>query len=178
MIGFKEHYYSIVIPYFMTNGISKNIMAVPRFVKVVLNIGFNSSNINKKNIDDIFNELYLIAGQKPVYTKARKSVAGFKIREGVNVGCMVTLRRNNMYNFLGKLVYLVLPRVRDFKGLNSRSFDGKGNFSFGLKEQIIFPEINYDKVEIIRGLDITIVTTSTDNTMCKILLEKCYFPFN
>jgi len=175
---FKEHYDSYVVPTFMKDGIVKNVMGVPKFLKVVINIGFNGSSLNKKNIDDIFNELYLVSGQLPVFTKARKSVAGFKIREGVNIGCKVTLRRENMYNFLGKLVYLVLPRVRDFRGLNSKSFDGRGNYSFGLKEQIIFPEINYDKVEIVRGMDITIVTSAKTDISCKTLLELCCFPFN
>lgn len=178
MINFKDYYYSDVIPSFIKNGVSKNIMDVPRFTKVIINIGFNSSNLSKKNIDDIYNELYLLSGQKPIFTKARTSIAGFKIRKGVNVGCKVTLRRNNMYNFLGKLVYLVLPRVRDFKGLNSKSFDGRGNYSFGLKEQIIFPEINYDKVEIVRGMDITIATTALTDVKCKLLLEYSCFPFN
>lgn len=178
MISFKEHYSTNVVTSFIKNGYSKNIMDVPKFLKVIVNIGFNSSNLNKKNIDDIFNELFLICGQKPVFTKARKSIAGFKLREGVNVGCKVTLRKNNMYNFLGKIVFLVLPRVRDFKGLNSKSFDGLGNYTFGLKEQIIFPEINYDKVEIIRGMDITIVTSAFSDKKCKMLLEACYFPFN
>lgn len=177
MIGFKNYYYFDVVPYFIKNGISKNIMDVPRFSKVIVNIGFNSSSLSKKNIDDIFNELYLICGQKPFFTKARKSIAGFKIRKDVNVGCKVTLRRDNMYNFLGKLVYLVLPRVRDFKGLNSKSFDGRGNYSFGIKEQIIFPEISYDKVEIVRGMDITIVTTAYTDYRCRLLLEACCFPF-
>lgn len=178
MNKFKEYYYSDVIPAFIENSLSKNVMAVPKFLKVIINIGFNGANLSKKNIDDIFNELNLVSGQKPVFTKARQSIAGFKIREGVNIGCKVTLRRENMYNFLGKLVYLVLPRVRDFRGLNAKSFDGRGNYSFGLKEQIIFPEINYDKIEIVRGMDITIVTTARTDVMCKKLLELSCFPFN
>lgn len=178
MNNFKEHYFSNVITSFIKDGLAKNILDVPRFVKVVLNVGFNNSNLSNKNIEDIFNELYLVSAQKPVFTKARQSIAGFKIRQGVNVGCKVTLRKENMYNFLGKLVYLVLPRVRDFKGLNSKSFDGRGNYSLGLKEQIIFPEISYDKVEIVRGMDITIVTTAKNNKSCKLLLEMCSFPFN
>jgi len=175
---FKDYYFSYVVPTFIKDGLAKNVMGAPKFLKVVINVGFNGANLSKKNIDDIFNELYLISGQKPIFTKARKSVAGFKIREGVNIGCKVTLRRENMYNFLGKLVYLVLPRVRDFRGLSSKSFDGRGNYSFGLKEQIIFPEINYDKVEIIRGMDITIVTNAKTDLSCKTLLEFCCFPFN
>lgn len=178
MNKFKDYYYSSVVPTFIKDELAKNIMDVPKFLKVVVNIGFNGVSLSKKNIDDIFNELYLISGQKPIFLKARKSIAGFKIREGVNIGCKVTLRKENMYNFLGKLVYLVLPRVRDFRGLNPKSFDGRGNYSFGLKEQIIFPEINYDKIEIIRGMDITIVTSARTDLICKTLLELCCFPFN
>lgn len=178
MNKFKDHYYSAVVSSFINKGLSKNVMDVPRFSKVIVNIGFNSASLSKKNVDDLYNELSLICGQKPVFTKARKSIAGFKIRKDVNVGCKVTLRKNNMYNFLGKIVFLVLPRVRDFKGLSSRSFDGRGSYSFGLKEQIVFPEISYDKVEIIRGMDITIVTTALTDDKCKLLLEACYFPFN
>ncbi len=178
MNNFKAYYYSSVVDFFIKNNFAKNIMEVPRFSKVVVNVGFDSSSLNKKNIDDISNELFVICGQKPVFTKAKKSIAGFKIRKDVSVGCKVTLRRDNMYNFLGKLVFLVLPRVRDFKGLSVKSFDGFGNYSVGLKEQIVFPEINYDKVEIVRGMDITIVTTALTDKKGKLLLEACHFPFN
>jgi large subunit ribosomal protein L5 len=174
----KSTYYSKIIPYFIKNGLSKNIMDVPKFLKIVINIGFNSNNTSKKQMDDIKTELSLISAQQPVFTKAKKSIAGFKIKKGVYVGCKVTLRRDNMYNFLDKILFLVLPRIRDFKGLSSKSFDGTGNYNFSIKEQIVFPEINYDNIETIRGMDICIATSSKNNEICKTLFKALNFPLN
>ncbi len=174
----RHYYYDVIIPDFIKQKIFKNVMDVPRLIKIVINIGFKASNINKKNLEDIVNEMSLISGQKPILIKAKKSIAGFKIRKDYNIGCKVTLRKHKMYNFLDKLLFVVLPRVRDFKGINSKSFDGYGNFSFGVKEQIVFPEINYDKVDTIRGMDISIVTNALTDNKGKLLFKAFKFPFN
>lgn len=177
MSKIKHYYKENVIPEFINKKLAQNIMDVPKITKVIINIGFNNVNTTKKQINDIFTDMSLISGQKPIITKARKSIAGFKIREGFEIGCKVTLRKNKMYNFLDKLIFLILPRVRDFKGLNIKSFDGNGNYSLGIKEHIIFPEIDYNKVDIIRGMDISIVTNAKNNEKGKLLLKALKFPF-
>ncbi len=177
MSKMKILYTSTVIPEFINKKISKNIMDVPKIIKIVINMGFDHANTTKKQINDIFTDLSLISGQKPIITKAKKSIAGFKIREGFELGCKITLRKKNMYNFLDKLIFLILPRVRDFKGLNVKSFDGKGNYSLGIKEHIVFPEIDYNKVDIIRGMDISIVTNAKNNEKGFLLLKALKFPF-
>ncbi len=155
----------------------KNIMSVPRIEKIVINMGLGEAVNDNKILKNAENELGLIAGQKPILTKAKKSIATFKLREGMPIGCKVTLRKNKMYEFLDRLVNIALPRVRDFRGLSGKSFDGRGNYNFGLKEQIIFPEISYDKISSILGMDITIVTTAKTDQDCKALLKKFNFPF-
>src|SRR6056300_1036394 len=156
---------------------SPNVMAVPRVTKITLNMGVGEALADKKILENAVNELTQIAGQKPVITKARKSVAGFKVREGWPIGCKVTLRGDRMWEFLDRLVDVAIPRIRDFRGLNPKSFDGRGNYSMGVKEQIIFPEIDYDKVDAIRGLDITITTTAKTNDEGRALLSALQFPF-
>jgi large subunit ribosomal protein L5 len=156
---------------------SPNVMAVPRVTKITLNMGVGEALADKKILENAVNELTQIAGQKPVITKARKSVAGFKVREGWPIGCKVTLRGDRMWEFLDRLVDVAIPRIRDFRGLNPKSFDGRGNYSMGVKEQIIFPEIDYDKVDALRGLDITITTTAKTNDEGRALLSALQFPF-
>ena len=150
----------------------RNIMEVPKLVKVVLNMGLGEAIHNIKVLDSGVDELALIAAQRPVVTRAKQSIAGFKLREGMPIGCMVTLRRERMYYFLDKLFNVALPRVRDFRGLSDKAFDGRGNFTLGIKEQIIFPEINYDKIDQVKGLNITIVTTSKTDAEARFLLER------
>ncbi len=156
---------------------SPNVMAVPRITKITLNMGVGEALTDKKLLENAVNDLTQIAGQKPVVTKARKSIAGFKVREGWPIGCKVTLRGERMWEFLDRLVDVAIPRVRDFRGLNPKSFDGRGNYSMGVKEQIIFPEIDYDKVDTLRGLDITITTTAKTNDEGRALLSALQFPF-
>ena len=177
MLNFAELYKNKARANLMTKFGYKNVMEVPRFDKVIINVGAGDAVLDSKVIDSVTNEIGLIAGQKPIVTKARKSIATFKLREGMSIGCKVTLRKKRMFSFLERLVYLALPRSREFKGFTSKSFDGRGNFSFGIKEQIIFPEIDYDKVEKVRGMDITIVTTAKNNQEAKALLEAMEFPF-
>ena len=155
----------------------KNIHEVPKIKKIVLNIGLGEAKDDAKIIDKAQEELSLIAGQKAVKTKAKKAIAGFKIREGMPIGVSVTLRNKIMYEFLDRLINIAIPRIRDFRGLNSSSFDGNGNYSFGIKEQIIFPEINYDNIDQIRGMDICINTSANNPADAKILLEELSFPF-
>ena len=155
----------------------KNDMAVPKLEKITINMGVGKASQEKGKIDGALSDMKLISGQLPIVTKARKSVAGFKLREGSNVGVKVTLRRNRMYEFLDRLVNIALPRVRDFRGLSKNSFDGNGNFSLGLKEQIVFPEIEYDKVDEIRGMDIIVVTTARTDDEARELLRGIQFPF-
>ena len=157
---------------------AKNDMAVPRLKKISINMGVGEASQDKGKIEGAVNDLKMISGQQPVITKARKSVAGFKLREGVNVGVKVTLRKDKMYEFLDRLVNIALPRVRDFRGLSKKSFDGKGNFSLGLKEQIVFPEIDYDKLDYLRGMDITIVTTASNDNEGIELLKSFNMPIN
>jgi large subunit ribosomal protein L5 len=154
-----------------------NVMEVPRITKVTLNMGLGEAIANKKVIESAVDDMTKIAGQKPVVTHARKSVAGFKVREGWPIGCMVTLRGERMYEFLDRLVNIAIPRTRDFRGLNPKSFDGRGNYTMGVKEQIIFPEIDYDKIDALRGMDITITTSATTNEAGRALLSAFNFPF-
>jgi len=154
-----------------------NVMAVPKLTKVVINMGVGEALTDKKHLESALNDLELIAGQKAVITKAGKSVASFKLREGWPVGCKVTLRGDKMYDFIERLVNIAIPRERDFRGLNPKSFDGQGNYSMGIKEQIIFPEINYDNIDKIRGMDICINTSASNNEDAKALLEVLNFPF-
>jgi large subunit ribosomal protein L5 len=152
-------------------------MKVPKLDKVVINMGVGEAVNDSKKIKSALAELERIAGQKPVATKARKSIAGFKVREGMLIGAKVTLRRDQMYEFLDRLTTIALPRVKDFRGLNGKSFDGQGNYAMGLKEHIVFPEINYDEVEEMRGMDIIVCTTAETNEEAKALLAECGFPF-
>ena len=152
-------------------------MQIPKVEKIVINMGIGDAVANVKVLDDAVEELTLITGQKPVVTKARKSIANFKLREGMPIGCKVTLRGERMYQFLDKLVSVALPRVRDFHGINGNAFDGRGNYTLGVKEQLIFPEINFDKVKKVRGMDIVIVTTANTNEEAKALLEELGMPF-
>jgi large subunit ribosomal protein L5 len=154
-----------------------NPMMIPKLDKVVINMGVGEAVADSKKIKSALAELERIAGQKPVATKARKSIAGFKLREGMLIGCKVTLRRDRMYEFLDRLTNIALPRVKDFRGLNGKSFDGRGNYAMGLKEHIVFPEINYDEVDDVRGMDIIVCTTAATNEEAKALLAECGFPF-
>jgi large subunit ribosomal protein L5 len=155
----------------------KSPMEVPRISKIVLNMGVGEATADRKILDNAIGDMTKISGQKPVITKARKAIAGFKIREGYPIGCMVTLRQERMYEFLDRLVTVALPRVRDFRGVSGRGFDGRGNYNMGVKEQIIFPEIEYDKIDAIRGMNITITTTAKTDAEAKALLTAFRFPF-
>ena len=177
MARLKEYYKKEVIPALIKAFDYKNPMEVPRIVKIVVNMGLGEAVQNVKILDSAVEEMTKIAGQKPVVTKARKSIATFKLRQGMSIGCCVTLRRERMYEFFDRLVNVALPRVRDFRGIPSKSFDGRGNFALGLKEQIIFPEIDYDKVEKVRGLNIAIVTTAKTDEEGKELLRLLGMPF-
>ena len=172
-----EFYNKTVVPALTKEFGYTNVMAVPRLEKITLNVGLGDATQNPKLIDPAVNELSAIAGQKPVVTKAKKSIAAFKLRENMSIGCMVTLRGNQMYEFLDRLVSVSLPRVRDFKGISGKAFDGKGNYSMGVKEQLIFPEIDYDKVDKIKGMNITIVTTAKTDAEGKALLKLMGLPF-
>ena len=177
MSRFAEMYKNEVAPALMNKFNYKSPMQIPRFNKIVINVGAGDAKDNSKVIDSIIDEISLIAGQKAVATYARKSVANFKLREGVKIGVKVTLRGEKMYEFMDRLFTFALPRVRDFKGINPNGFDGRGNYSMGLKEQLIFPEIEYDKVDKIRGMDITFVTTATTDEEAKELLTLMGAPF-
>ena len=155
----------------------KNIYEVPKISKIVLNMGVGEAIADSKKINSASDDLMSITGQKPVVTKAKQSIAGFKLRKGLSIGCKVTLRRNRMYEFLDRLIYIALPRVRDFKGLSKKSFDGNGNYSIGIKEQIIFPEIDYDKIDKVRGMDICIVTSTQNEEHAFELLKGFNLPF-
>ena len=155
----------------------KSVMQVPRLTKITLNMGVSEAVSDKKVMDNAVSDLTKIAGQRPVVTKSKKAIAGFKIRENVPIGCMVTLRGVRMYEFLDRFVTIALPRVRDFRGISGRSFDGRGNYNIGVKEQIIFPEVDYDKVDALRGLNISITTTAKNDDECKALLAAFKFPF-
>ncbi|MBQ7760994.1 MAG: 50S ribosomal protein L5 [Clostridia bacterium] len=177
MSRMKDLYNNEVAPALMTKFAYKSTMQIPRFNKIVINVGAGDAKDNAKVIDSIIAEISLIAGQKAVPTYARKSVANFKLREGVKIGAKVTLRGERMYEFMDRLFTFALPRVRDFKGINPNGFDGRGNYSMGLREQLIFPEIEYDKVDKIRGMDITFVTTATNDEEAKELLTLMGAPF-
>ncbi len=173
----REHYETTLKPALIEEFSYKNAMEVPRLEKIVLNMGVGEAVADSKKIKSAVKEMTLIAGQAPVVTKAKKSVATFKLREGMSVGCKVTLRRERMYEFLDRLVTIALPRVRDFRGLSGKSFDGRGNYAMGLKEQIVFPEIDYDSVDEIRGMDIVICTTAKTDQEAKALLSGFQLPF-
>lgn len=177
MARLKDHYYSSVRPALLEEFKYGNPMEIPRLSKIVLNMGIGEGVQDRKKVDAAAGELGLISGQRPVVTRAKKSVATFKLRQGMAIGCKVTLRRDRMFEFLDRLVTIALPRVRDFRGLSRKSFDGRGNFSMGLKEQITFPEIDYDKVDEIRGLDIVICTTAKSNAEAVALLRAFDMPF-
>lgn len=177
MTHMKEVYKSEVVPALQKEFNYKSSMQVPRIEKITLNMGVGEALADKKLLENAVADLTSLAGQKPVITKARKSVAGFKVREGFPIGCKVTLRGDRMWEFFERLVGIAIPRIRDFRGLNSKSFDGRGNYSMGVKEQIIFPEIDYDKVDKIRGLDITITTSAQTDEEGRALLRAFNFPF-
>ena len=177
MARLKEHYQKELIPKLMKEFNYKNRMQVPRMQKLLLSMGVGEAIQNIKVLDSAVNELMLIAGQKAVTTKAKRSIANFKLRKGMSIGCMVTLRKDIMYEFFDRLVNVALPRVRDFKGVSGKSFDGRGNYSLGIKEQIIFPEIDYDKIDKIKGLNINIVTTAKTDEEGKALLGMLGMPF-
>ena len=173
----QDHYKDKVVPELMKKFGYKSVMEVPRLSKITLNMGVSEAVTDKKVMDNAVGDLTKIAGQKPVVTKSRKAIAGFKIRDGVPIGCMVTLRGVRMFEFLDRFVTISLPRVRDFRGISGRSFDGRGNYNIGVKEQIIFPEIEYDKIDAIRGMNISITTTAKTDEECKALLTAFRFPF-
>jgi len=177
MSRLKEHYKKEVVPALIKAFDYKNPMEVPRLVKIVVNMGLGEAVQNVKILDRAVEEMTMIVGQKPVITKARKSIATFKLRQGMSIGCCVTQRRERMFEFLDRLVNVALPRVRDFRGISAKSFDGRGNFALGLKEQIIFPEIEYDKVEKVRGMNIAIVTTAKTDDEARQLLKLMGMPF-
>lgn len=177
MSQLKSYYHKEVVPRLMETFKYKNIMKVPKLEKVVLNMGLGEAIHNIKLLDSASEELKIIAGQQPVVTRAKKSIAAFKLREGMPIGCMVTLRSNRMYDYFYKLVNIALPRVRDFRGLSGKALDGHGNYSLGIKEHIIFPEIDYDKIDKIKGLNISIVTTAKTDEEGKELLKLMGMPF-
>ena len=177
MTRLEKHYKDTVVPKLMEKFGYKNVMQVPRLSKITLNMGVGEAVANKKVLENAIDDMTKIAGQKPIATKARKSVAAYKIRDGYPIGCKVTLRRARMFEFLDRLVNVALPRVRDFRGVTGRAFDGRGNFNFGIKEQIIFPEINFDQVDALRGMDIAITTSARTDAEAKALLEGFNFPF-
>lgn len=173
----REHYQKTVIPALMKEFGYKNVMSVPKLDKITVNIGLGEATQNPKLMDGTVQELALITGQKPVVTKARKSVAAFKLREGMSIGCMVTLRGDRMYEFLDRLMNIALPRVRDFRGLSTRSFDGRGNYTLGLRDQFVFPEISYEKVEKVKGMNVCITTTAKTDAEALALLKQLGMPF-
>ena len=177
MSRLQDYYKETVVPQLQEKFSYSNIMEVPQLTKITLNMGVGEAVGDKKIMDRAVGDMTAIAGQKPIVTYARKSVASFKIRDGWPVGCKVTLRRERMYEFLDRLVNVAIPRIRDFRGLNRRSFDGRGNYSMGVKEQIMFPEIDYDQIDMIRGMDITITTTAKSDEEALALLQAFNFPF-
>ncbi len=177
MARLKEVYKTEIAPALIKQFGYKSVMQVPRIQKIVLNMGVGDAIGDKKLLDNAAADMQKISGQKPVITKAKKAIAGFKIRTGYPIGCMVTLRQDRMYEFLDRLVSVALPRVRDFRGVSGRAFDGRGNYNMGVKEQIIFPEIEYDKIDAIRGMNITIATTAKTDAEAKALLAAFKFPF-
>jgi large subunit ribosomal protein L5 len=177
MVRLKQKYDEQVVPAMKSEFGYKNSMQVPKLEKITINVGLGEATQNIKALDSTVAEIAAIAGQKPVITRAKKAIANFKLREGVPIGCMVTLRRDRMYEFLDRLIHVALPRVRDFKGVSDRSFDGRGNYSLGLREQIIFPEINPDKVDKARGMTVTITTTAKTDPEGRALLKHLGMPF-
>ena len=177
MARLNEYYSETVVPQLRERLGLKNVMEAPRISKITVNMGVGEALADRKIVDKAMQDLDLIAGQKSVLCRARKSVAAFKIREGMPIGCKVTLRRERMYEFLDRLINIAIPRIRDFRGLSARAFDGRGNYSMGVSEQIIFPEIDYDHIDSIRGLDITITTTARNDEHGRALLEAFNFPF-
>lgn len=177
MARLQSIYKEQVVPQLIKRFNYQSVMQVPRLEKITLNMGVGEAVADKKILQNAMEDLQKISGQKPIVTIARKSIAGFKIREGMPVGCKVTLRRDRMYEFLDRLVNIAIPRIRDFRGLSPRSFDGRGNYSMGVREQIIFPEIDYDKIDAIRGIDITITTSAGSDDEARALLEQFKFPF-
>ncbi len=177
MARLQEHYRKNVVPEMMKQRGYKTSMQVPRIKKITLNMGVGETVQDKKILDNAVADLTKITGQKPVVTKAKKSIATFKVRKGYPVGCMVTLRGTRMYEFLDRLVSIAIPRIRDFRGISARAFDGRGNYSMGVKEQIIFPEIEYDKIDALRGLNISITTTAKSDEEARALLSAFRFPF-
>ena len=177
MARLKEVYKKEIVPALVKQFGYKTTMEVPRIDKIVLNMGVGEATSDKKLLENASGDMQKISGQKPVITKAKKAIAAFKIREGYPIGCMVTLRQERMYEFLDRLVTIALPRVRDFRGVSGRSFDGRGNFNMGVKEQIIFPEIEYDKIDALRGMNISITTTAKTDAEARALLAAFKFPF-
>jgi large subunit ribosomal protein L5 len=177
MARLHDHYREVIRGELQAQFNYKNPMQIPKLDKIVLNMGVGEATQDQKKLQNAINEMTLISGQKPMMRRARKSVANFKLREGMAVGCKVTLRRERMYEFLDRLINIALPRVRDFRGLSPKSFDGRGNYALGLREQIIFPEINYDDVDEIRGMDVVICTTGTTDAEARALLERFHMPF-
>ena len=177
MARLQEQYHEKVVPHLRERFSYQSVMEVPRITKITLNMGVGEALADKKILDNAVSDMEKIAGQKAVITRARKSVAGFKVREGWPIGCKVTLRRERMYEFLDRLISVALPRVRDFRGMSPKAFDGRGNYSMGVKEQIIFTEIDYDKIDALRGMDITITTTAKNDEEARELLKAFNFPF-
>ena len=177
MARLEQHYKEKVVQDLMDKFQFKSVMQVPKITKITLNMGVGEAIGDKKILENAVGDMEKIAGQKAVITHARKSIAGFKVREGWPIGCKVTLRREHMYEFLDRLISVAIPRIRDFRGLSAKAFDGRGNYSMGVKEQIIFPEIDYDKIDALRGMDITITTTAKTDEEGRALLEAFKFPF-
>lgn len=177
MSRLKDYYRVTVVKQLQDEFNYKSVMEVPRITKITINMGVGEALTDKKVLENAMADMEKIAGQKPVVTKARKSVAGFKVREGWPIGCKVTLRKDRMYDFLDRLITISIPRIRDFRGLNPKSFDGQGNYSMGIKEQIIFPEIEYDRIDKLRGMDITITTSANTAEESRALLTAFKFPF-
>jgi len=177
MARLKKYYEETVVRQLMDQFNYKSVMEVPRIEKITLNMGVGEAVADKKVMENAVSDLEKIAGQKPLVTKAKKSIAGFKIRDDYPVGCKVTLRKNNMYTFLDRLISIAIPRIRDFRGISAKSFDGRGNYNMGIKEQIIFPEIEYDKIDALRGMNITITTSAKTDDEAKGLLSAFSFPF-
>tara|TARA_B100000674_G_scaffold255247_1_gene210493 strand:+ start:115 stop:663 length:549 start_codon:yes stop_codon:yes gene_type:complete len=176
MSRFKQLYNEEIRPKLQEDLKLSNVMAVPRIIKITLNMGVGEAVLDKKQLDSAIADMQAISGQRPIATKARKSIAGFKIRDEMAIGCKVTLRKERMYEFLERLIDIAIPRQRDFRGINPKSFDGRGNFAMGLEEQIVFPEIDYDKIDKIRGLNITIVTSAKNDAESRALLKAFNFP--
>ena len=177
MARLQSYYKETVVPQLMQQCGYKSVMEVPHIEKITLNMGVGEAVADKKVLEHAAGDMTKLAGQKPVVTKSRKSIAGFKIRQGYPIGCMVTLRKTRMYEFLDRLVSIAIPRIRDFRGISGRSFDGRGNFNMGVKEQIIFPEIEYDKIDALRGMNISITTTAKTDEEARALLAAFKFPF-